>query len=706
MRRASPTSSPADLIEREASPEPAAPVSDITRDAPSFPSPRDARLQTLARGDEGFLLGLAYSTQRGYGRTHPFVGEIRFGEAEVEFFVEDLGFAVPLGEVSLTECQMVNQFAGRAGRPPRFTRGYGLAFGQSERKAMAMALVDRALRADEFAEERNGSAQDEEFVLSHCDNVQATGFVEHLKLPHYVDFQAELSLLRQLRREREARADAVTRARGPNERAPVQLRLSRRTDEADDPPRDPQGRRDSGLSGSLRFPRNADALRLGHRRRSGDGRDSRTERCAQGDRPGRGRHDQRGLDPRVLRQDRRRRHDDGHGKRDHHPDAPPRARGPADRESNPRLPGADSGTAAVPRAARDGDAHHARARRIRRHAGQALRGHRSPRPYCNDLRLSGARRRTLRRRSLADPKIRQPEARRLPGAPALRSGSREAHLCDPALHAGRIARLRGPSVRADQVRLRLRVLRRDRFVPRRSRHRRFRRAHVRLLRHRLLREAAGGPGSGRQAERRAMNGPLLVAEGLSKRYGAIAACRAISFDIEEGEAHAIVGESGSGKTILLHLISGLLTPDAGVVRYRTRDGLMRDLATLSESERQALMRTDWGFVHQDAALGLRMNVSAGGNIGERLMALGDRHYGRIRETAAHWLGRVEIAADRLDHKPSTYSGGMRQRLQIARNLVTSPRLVFMDEPTGGLDVSVQARLLDLIRGLIAEMGLT
>jgi len=132
---------------------------------------------------------------------------------------------------------------------------------------------------------------------------------------------------------------------------------------------------------------------------------------------------------------------------------------------------------------------------------------------------------------------------------------------------------------------------------------------------------------------------------------------------------------------------------------------MRELASLSEAERRALMRTDWGFVHQDATLGLRMNVSAGGNIGERLMALGDRHYGRIRKTAPEWLGRVEIAADRLDHKPSTYSGGMRQRLQIARNLVTSPRLVFMDEPTGGLDVSVQARLLDLIRNLIAEMGL-
>ncbi len=197
------------LIEREPAPAPDAPVSDITREAPDFPSPRDARLQTLARGDEGFLLGLAYSTQRGYGRTHPFVGEIRFGEVEVELYVEDLGFAVPLGDVSVTECQMVNQFAGRDGSAPRFTRGYGLVFGQTERKAMAMALVDRALRADEFAEERKGPAQDEEFVLSHCDNVQATGFVEHLKLPHYVDFQAELALLRRLRREREEKAKAA-----------------------------------------------------------------------------------------------------------------------------------------------------------------------------------------------------------------------------------------------------------------------------------------------------------------------------------------------------------------------------------------------------------------------------------------------------------------------------------------------------------------
>jgi alpha-D-ribose 1-methylphosphonate 5-triphosphate synthase subunit PhnI len=195
-----------DLIEREKAPAPDAPVADITRDALSFPAGRDARLQNLARGDEGFLLGLAYSTQRGYGRNHPFVGEIRFGEVEVELFVEDLGFAVSLGDVGVTECQMVNQFTGGDGEPARFTRGYGLAFGQSERKAMAMALVERALRAGEYQEERKGPAQDEEFVLSHSDNIQASGFVEHLKLPHYVDFQAELALLRRLRREREAEA--------------------------------------------------------------------------------------------------------------------------------------------------------------------------------------------------------------------------------------------------------------------------------------------------------------------------------------------------------------------------------------------------------------------------------------------------------------------------------------------------------------------
>ena len=177
---------------------------DLTRTPLSFPADRAVRLQNLARGDEGFLLALGYSTQRGYARTHPFVGEVRMGEVEVELFVEELGFAVSLGDITLTECQMVNQFHGSAEVPPQFTRGYGLVFGQSERKAMSMALVDRALRWEELGEEKTAPAQDAEFVLSHSDNVQATGFVEHLKLPHYVDFQAELDLVRRMRAEHAA----------------------------------------------------------------------------------------------------------------------------------------------------------------------------------------------------------------------------------------------------------------------------------------------------------------------------------------------------------------------------------------------------------------------------------------------------------------------------------------------------------------------
>jgi alpha-D-ribose 1-methylphosphonate 5-triphosphate synthase subunit PhnI len=180
---------------------------DLTREPTIFPMSRAERLQALSRADEGFLLGLAYSTQRGYGGTHPFAGEIRVGEVEVEFEAPELGFAVPLGRVELTECQMINQFKGSAGTPAQFTRGYGLAFGRGERKAMSMSMVDRALRAEEFGERVVAPAQDEEFVISHSDNVQATGFVEHLKLPHYVDFQAELGLVRRLRAEFQLPAD-------------------------------------------------------------------------------------------------------------------------------------------------------------------------------------------------------------------------------------------------------------------------------------------------------------------------------------------------------------------------------------------------------------------------------------------------------------------------------------------------------------------
>ena len=177
---------------------------DLTREPLAFPADRALRLQALARGDEGFLLSLGYSTQRGYGGNHPFVGEVRMGEVTVEFEPAELGFAIELGEIGVTECQMVNQFKGSRTEPPQFTRGYGLVFGHGERKAMAMALVDRALRADELGEAAEAPAQQQEFVLSHCDNVEATGFVEHLKLPHYVDFQSELENVRTMRASTEA----------------------------------------------------------------------------------------------------------------------------------------------------------------------------------------------------------------------------------------------------------------------------------------------------------------------------------------------------------------------------------------------------------------------------------------------------------------------------------------------------------------------
>ncbi len=198
---------------------------------------------------------------------------------------------------------------------------------------------------------------------------------------------------------------------------------------------------------------------------------------------------------------------------------------------------------------------------------------------------------------------------------------------------------------------------------------------------------------------------ILRVNGLSKSYGNQIGCADVCFDVYPGEVLGIVGESGSGKTTLLRCLAGHLEADSGSVEFVLRDGVRHDTLTMDEAERRQLGRTDWAFVHQNPRDGLRMAISAGGNIGERLMAIGDRHYGNIRATATSWLERVEIDPARIDDRPSTFSGGMQQRLQIARNLVTAPRLVFMDEPTGGLDVSVQARLLDLLRGLVAELGI-
>jgi putative phosphonate transport system ATP-binding protein len=202
-----------------------------------------------------------------------------------------------------------------------------------------------------------------------------------------------------------------------------------------------------------------------------------------------------------------------------------------------------------------------------------------------------------------------------------------------------------------------------------------------------------------------MDSPILRAEGITRRYGARTALEDVSFELWPGEVLAVVGESGSGKTTLLNCVSARLKPDAGRVEFLTRHEGVVDVHAMSEAARRLLARTDWGYVHQNAAEGLRMDVSAGANVGERLMALGERHYGRIRHEAADWLTRVEMDAGRIDDSPRTFSGGMRQRLQIARNLVTRPRLVFMDEPTSGLDVSVQAKLLDLLRSLTRKYSL-
>ena len=200
--------------------------------------------------------------------------------------------------------------------------------------------------------------------------------------------------------------------------------------------------------------------------------------------------------------------------------------------------------------------------------------------------------------------------------------------------------------------------------------------------------------------------PLLEVEGLATLYGARIGCIDVALSIWPGEVLAVVGESGSGKTTLLKTLAGLVPPTRGRAVYRDAGGRLLDVFAQTEAERRHLQRTEWGFVHQNPADGLRMTVSAGANVGERLMATGARHYGRIRAAAEEWLERVEIAPGRIDERPSAFSGGMRQRLQIARNLVTRPRLVFLDEPTGGLDVSVQARVLDTLRRLVRELHLS
>ncbi len=202
-----------------------------------------------------------------------------------------------------------------------------------------------------------------------------------------------------------------------------------------------------------------------------------------------------------------------------------------------------------------------------------------------------------------------------------------------------------------------------------------------------------------------MTQPILRAQSLGLRFGQLRAVHNVSLSLDEGECLAIVGESGSGKSTLLSLLAGQQKPQTGTVEYRDREGTWRDLNRIDERDRRRLARTEWGFVRQHAQASLHPHVSAGGHIGERLMGLGARHYGNIRTTAQQWMARVEMDPDRVDESPSRFSGGMQQRLQLISNLVTSPRLVLMDEPTTGLDVSVQAKLLDLLKRLQEELRL-
>ncbi|MBT6203045.1 MAG: ATP-binding cassette domain-containing protein, partial [Rhodospirillaceae bacterium] len=152
-------------------------------------------------------------------------------------------------------------------------------------------------------------------------------------------------------------------------------------------------------------------------------------------------------------------------------------------------------------------------------------------------------------------------------------------------------------------------------------------------------------------------GPLLRVDGLGHRFGRVVACDDIAFELFPGEVLGVVGESGSGKTTLLNCLAGRLQPTTGQVLYDMRATGLSDVYGLSEPERRLLMRTDWGFVTQNPRDALRMDISAGGNVGERLMVNGARNYGAIRNGATDWLERVELDTSRIDDRPATFSGG-------------------------------------------------
>jgi putative phosphonate transport system ATP-binding protein len=194
-------------------------------------------------------------------------------------------------------------------------------------------------------------------------------------------------------------------------------------------------------------------------------------------------------------------------------------------------------------------------------------------------------------------------------------------------------------------------------------------------------------------------GPILRVRGLTKRFAGRVACAGLSFEVRPGEVLGIVGESGSGKSTALQCVYLDQAADSGSVRLAGEE-----LTTVDAARRRWLRNFRMGMVYQDAARGLDLGISAGGNIAERLLAADWRHVGRIRHRATGLLDRVEVAGERMDEHAGAFSGGMRQRLQLAKALANEPALLLLDEPTTGLDVHVQAAILDLIRELHGQTG--
>jgi phosphonate C-P lyase system protein PhnK len=197
----------------------------------------------------------------------------------------------------------------------------------------------------------------------------------------------------------------------------------------------------------------------------------------------------------------------------------------------------------------------------------------------------------------------------------------------------------------------------------------------------------------------------LRVTGLTKRFGHVGACEDVGFEVAAGEALGIIGESGSGKTTVLRCIAGDIEPSAGTGRLRRGADLL-DLFALGGAERRALRVGTISIVYQDPGSGLNLRISAGGNVAERLIAAGWRNFGRLRARAAQLLSRVDVPLDRMDDAVGTFSGGMMQRVQLAKAIANNPSLLLLDEPTTGLDASIAAGVLDLIRDLIEDSRVT